>query len=70
MERKLYRTKEDRMVAGVCAGFARYYGQDPVLWRLGAVIFLALTGFMPGVLAYAVAVVLIPLEPDGSREVA
>ena len=51
------------MVAGLFGGLANYYEQDPVIWRLGAVVFLALTGFMPGILAYFLAVLIVPNEP-------
>lgn len=37
--RKLYRDRKNRVLAGVCSGCAEYFGGDPVLWRLGAVIF-------------------------------
>ena len=56
--KKLYRSANDRMIAGVCGGFAETYNMDPTLVR---VIFVALTllGFS-GVLLYLICWVVIP----------
>ena len=64
MTKKLYRSREDKFVGGVLAGMAAYYGNDPILWRLGFIVLLALTGIMPFVLIYLIAWVLIPQEPQ------
>jgi phage shock protein C len=63
MKKKLYRDTDHKLVGGVLAGFANYYDQDPVFWRLGFIILLILTGLMPGVLIYLVAWVIIPVQP-------
>ena len=55
--KKLYRSKKDRVFAGVCGGIGEYLGVDPTVIRLLAVI-LGFTG--SGVLAYIVAAILIP----------
>ena len=61
METKnLYRSKKDRVFAGVCGGIGEYLGVDPTVIRLLAVI-LGFTG--SGVLAYIVAAILIPENP-------
>lgn len=62
MSNKLYKSS-NKMVAGVMAGLAEYFDHDPTLWRLGAVVFLVLTGFMPGVLLYAIGWLMIPSRP-------
>ena len=58
--KKLYRSKKDRVFAGVCGGIGEYLGVDPTVIRLLAVI-LGSTG--SGVLAYIVAAILIPENP-------
>ncbi len=58
--KKLYRSKKDRVFAGVCGGIGEYLGVDPTVIRLLAVI-LGFTG--SGVLAYIVAAILIPEKP-------
>jgi phage shock protein PspC (stress-responsive transcriptional regulator) len=63
--RRLYRTRDDRVIAGVCGGIARYFNIDPVLVRVGAVALALLGG--AGLLAYLAAVLLIPKEGEGGR---
>ncbi len=58
--RRLYRSRRDRMLAGVCGGIAEYLEIDPILVRL---VFLALLFSGIGVLIYLVAWILIPEEP-------
>lgn len=62
--KKLYRSRENRVVAGVCGGFGEYFSYDPIFIRFVAVIFLILTGFFPGVIIYVAAVLLIPPAPE------
>lgn len=66
MKKRLYRSKNDKLIAGVCAGLAEYFDQDPVMWRLGAIVLLVLTGVMPLALIYLIAWVIIP-EDTGVR---
>ena len=61
MEKKLYRSRTDKKICGVCAGLATYFGMDVTIMRLIAVL-LALFG--PGVLAYLVCALVIPEEPS------
>jgi len=58
---RLYRSRDDRVVAGVAGGLARYLGVDPVLVRL-AVVVLAIFGGS-SILAYLIAWVIVPEEP-------
>ncbi len=65
--RRLLRSRDDRVIAGVCAGLGRYFDVDPVLFRIAAV---ALTFFGgAGALLYLAAVLLVPTdgEPQGQR---
>ena len=63
--RRLYRSRDDRVIAGVCGGIARYFNIDPVLVRVGAVALVFLGG--AGLLAYIAAVLLIPNEGEGGQ---
>jgi phage shock protein PspC (stress-responsive transcriptional regulator) len=63
--RRLYRSRSDRVLGGVCGGIARYFNIDPVLVRVGAVALAFLGG--AGILAYLAAVLLIPNEGEGGR---
>lgn len=57
--KKLYRSKTDRKLAGVCGGLGEFFGFDPTLARL-VFIFLALPGGLPGILPYIILWVVIP----------
>lgn len=61
MTKKLYRSRTDKMLAGVCGGVANYFGIDPVIVRL---IWLAtVCCWGGGIIAYLVAMIVIPVEP-------
>ncbi len=59
--RRLYRSRRERILLGVCGGIARYFHVDPVVVRVLWVL-LSLTPF-PGIIAYIVAAIVIPEEP-------
>lgn len=58
--KRLFRSREDRMVSGVCGGVAKYFDVDPSLVRLGWILLAAFAG--SGILAYIIAAVVIPYE--------
>ena len=61
--RRLYKSSDDRMIAGVCAGIAQYFGIDPVIVRVIAVALVFAGG--AGLLAYVAAWLLVP-EQDAA----
>jgi phage shock protein C len=66
MEKRLYRSRTDRMIFGVCGGLARYVGMDPSIVRILTVLLaLASAGF--AILAYLAMAVIVPVE--GSQNV-
>ena len=62
MNKRLYKSNDNRMIDGVCGGIAEYFDIDPTLVRLGCVMFCALGG--SGILAYIIAAVVIPRRPE------
>lgn len=60
MEKRLYRSRTNRMIAGVCGGLAEYLGVDPTVVRL-IWVFLALTAG-GGILLYLIAWLIIPQQ--------
>ncbi|WP_067475114.1 PspC domain-containing protein [Actinomadura hibisca] len=58
--KRLRRTRDGKMIAGVCSGTGDYLGVDPNVLRLGLGLFTLLGG--AGVALYAIAWVLIPEE--------
>ena len=62
MSKKLYKSRENKMLEGVCGGIAEFFGIDATLVRLGWVVFCALGG--SGILAYIIAALIIPQRKD------
>ncbi|MBC7581727.1 PspC domain-containing protein [Aeromicrobium sp.] len=62
MEKRLYRSKNNRMIAGVCGGIAERTGIDVSIIRIIAVILL-LPGWLPGFLPYIIMWAVIPENP-------
>ena len=60
MEKKLTRSREHRVLAGVMGGLGEFFSVDPVLLRLGYLILTVFTGFVPGIVGYALAIVIVP----------
>lgn len=58
--RKLYRSKREKILGGVCGGLGLYWDVDPTIIRLLALFIGCLTAFLPLAIAYLVAWVLIP----------
>ncbi|MGH3248026.1 MAG: PspC domain-containing protein [Trebonia sp.] len=62
--KRLLRPRDGRMVAGVCAGLAAYFGVDVNLVRLGFGVFTVFYGL--GILVYLIAWAILPEEGDGN----
>ena len=61
MEKRFYRSREDKKLAGVCGGIAEYFEVDPTLVRLIWVVFTFVGG--AGVIAYIIAAIIMPEKP-------
>ncbi len=57
--KKLYRLKSDALIAGICAGIADSLRVNPIKIRLGLVFVTVLTGWLPGIITYLAAWVLL-----------
>ena len=58
--RKLYRSSHDKMIAGICGGFAEMFSVDSTLIRLGVVFLGLITAVVPLVIVYIIAWIIIP----------
>jgi phage shock protein C len=67
MEKKLYRSRINSMIGGVCGGLGEYLNVDPTIMRLVAVLLVFANGV--GLLAYIIAWIIIPRNPDIMAEV-
>ncbi len=62
--KRLYRSKTEKMLGGVCGGIAEYFNVDPVLVRLLWVLFTLAWG--AGLILYMIAWIIVPQNPDKS----
>ena len=66
MSKKLYRSRKDYMIGGVCGGIAEYFDIDPTLVRILTVLVVLLGG--AGVVAYIIAWIVIPKNPKQASD--
>ncbi|HEX2252671.1 MAG TPA: PspC domain-containing protein [Thermoanaerobaculia bacterium] len=59
----LYRSRTNRMLAGVCGGIARHFNLDPTLVRILYVVISLFSAAVPGVLLYVILWIIVPEEP-------
>lgn len=62
--KKLYRSKTERKLEGVCGGLAVYLNVDPTIVRLVWALVSVFSAAVPGVLLYIICALIIPEEPD------
>lgn len=61
MQKRLYRSRSERMMAGVCGGLAEYFNIDPTIVR---VVFIALSLLGgPGLILYIILAIVVPEQP-------
>ncbi|MDP2641841.1 MAG: PspC domain-containing protein [bacterium] len=61
--KRLYRSSTNRVFAGICGGVGEYANIDPVILRLFWLVIVIFSGVFPGLLAYILAVFIIPKRP-------
>ena len=59
--RKLYRSRTDRSIAGICGGLAAYFGIDPTLLRLITLLLILFGGI--SIWVYVILWIVVPEEP-------
>jgi phage shock protein C len=67
MAKKLYRSRTNRKIAGVCGGLAEYFNIDATIIRVIAFLLL-LPGGLPGFIPYVVLWVIVPRAPINQRK--
>jgi phage shock protein C len=65
--RSLQRPREDRVIAGVCAGLARYLGWPSQRVRIAYVLLSVLSAAFPGILVYAILWYVMPQSSSPRR---
>ena len=66
MEKKLYRSRTDKKICGVCGGLAKYMNMDVSIMRIIALCLVLFAG--GGLLAYLICALVIPEEPENFIE--
>jgi len=61
--KRLYRSTNDKMLAGVAGGLAEYFNIDPTVVRLLFVLLALVTAVFPVLLAYIIMSVIVPKNP-------
>lgn len=61
-KKRLTRSKNDRMIFGVCGGIGKYFDVDPTLIRLGFAFLTLLSGIGPGIVVYIIMAIIMPQE--------
>ncbi len=62
--RRLQRSRDDRVIAGVCGGIGEYFGIDPVLARIAALVLVFAGG--AGIVLYVIGWIAMPEAPEGA----
>jgi phage shock protein C len=62
--KRIYRDTDHKMIAGICAGIGEMLNIDPTLVRLALVFGTVFTGFAPGIVAYVIGWLIIPVKAD------
>ena len=63
LEKKLYKSRKNKMLGGICGGIGEYFQIDPTLVRLGFIALCLLAG--GGLIAYIIALIVVPEAPEG-----
>lgn len=64
MKKRLYRSRDDKQLAGVAAGVAEYFKMDPTIVRILFAL-LAFSMFQAACIAYIAAAIILPIRPEG-----
>ena len=67
--KRLYRSRKNKFIAGVLAGISEYFKIDVIVIRLIFIVLMVITGFVPMILAYIVACIIIPEKPGKDIEI-
>lgn len=63
--KKIYRSRDERVIFGVCGGLGKYFGIDPLLFRILFISFLLING--SGIIIYLILFLVLPLEIAGEK---
>lgn len=62
--KKLYRSNDNKIVAGILGGIGEYTAVDPTIVRLIFIIITVISGFVPGLVTYFIALLVVPPQDN------
>ncbi|MCP6718373.1 MAG: PspC domain-containing protein [Patescibacteria group bacterium] len=60
--KKLYKSNKNKIFAGVIGGVGEYFDIDPVILRIVWILATVFTGFVPGIIAYFISILIVPVK--------
>ncbi len=67
MTKKLYRSNKNKILSGVLGGLGEYAEIDPAIIRIIFILILIFTGFIPGLIAYFLFIIVIPKKAEKTK---
>ena len=67
--KKLYRSEDNKIFAGIVGGIGEHFDIDPTLLRLIWLLILIFTGIVPGLIVYLIAIFIVPKKGDSVARV-
>ncbi len=64
--KKLYKSKDNKVIWGVIGGIGEYFEVDPVILRVGYILISVFTAIFPGLIAYILIALVIPNKKEGA----
>jgi len=61
--KKLYKSKDNKVLAGVLGGLGEYFAIDPVILRLAYLLVVIFSAILPAVIVYVIAALIVPDAP-------
>lgn len=61
--KRLYKSNDNKVFFGVIGGIGEYFDIDPVILRIIWVVIVIFTAFVPGIIAYIIAIFVVPNRP-------
>lgn len=65
-QKKLYRSDNNKVLGGIIGGLGEYFNVDPTLLRLVWLLTVVFTGFIPGIIVYLAALLIVPKKEKGA----
>lgn len=66
--KRLYKSRDNKILAGVMGGLGEYFDVDPVLFRVVYIAITMSTAVVPGIIAYVLMAIIMPTRPHDHKE--